>query len=507
MKEKLSKLIVNMEVNMGKITVVGLGPGDVSSLTLGAIEIIGNGNKVFLRTEKHPTVEYLDQKGIEYNSYDYAYEIEASFEKVYEHITQDLVTKSQKHGHITYCVPGHPLVAEKTVAMLISLEKQGKIELEIVPGLSFIEPIILAVGHDPINGLKVIDGLNIKEISVDINIDCIITQVYDKMRASEVKLALAEIYGDEHEIYVISSAGIKKDEEIVKIPLYELDRVDNIGYLTSIYVPRVKDKSIYDIYDLIRIMEKLRGEEGCPWDAEQTHVSLREYIIEEAYEVVDAINNEDMDALADELGDLLLQVVFQSQIGKEEGYFNFWDVTTNICKKLIYRHPHVFLDKTADNVYEALKNWNDMKAEEKNIKTYTERLKDIPKSLPSLMRSYKVQQRAADVGFDWEHVNGAIEKLHEELNEVIQEIENNNKENLELEIGDLIFAIVNVSRFLNINPENAINKTIEKFVERFEFIETESKKMGKNLKEMSLEDMDFMWEKAKIHKNKKNDKK
>lgn len=492
---------------MGKIVVVGLGPGDASLLTLGAIEIISNGNKVFLRTEKHPTVEYLVKKGIEYSSYDFAYEVEDSFERVYEHITQDLVIKSQEYGNITYCVPGHPLVAEKTVTMLISLEKQGKLELEIVPGLSFIEPVILLVGHDPINGLKVIDGLNIKEISVDINIDCIITQVYDKMRASEVKLALSEIYGDEHEVYVISSAGVKKNEKIIRIPLYKLDRIDNIDYLTSIYVPRVEDKSLYDIHDLIRIMEKLRGEEGCPWDAEQTHMSLREYIIEEAYEVVDTINNNDMDALSDELGDLLLQVVFHSQIGKEEGYFNFWDVTTNICKKLIHRHPHVFLGKTAENVSEALKSWNDMKAEEKSITTYTDRLRDIPRSLPSLMRSYKVQQRASDVGFDWENLNGPIEKLYEELNEVVQEIENNNIENLELEIGDLIFAIVNVSRFLNINPENAINKTIEKFVERFEFIETESKKMGKDLKDMTLEDMDFMWEKAKIHKNKKNDKK
>ncbi len=404
-------------------------------------------------------------------------------------------------------MPGHPLVAEKTVAMLIELEKKQSIELEIIPGLSFIEPIILAVGHDPINGLKVIDGLNIHETNVDINIDCIITQVYDKMRASELKLSLMEIYGDEHEVYVINSAGIKHEEKILTIPLYELDRVEDISFLTSVYVPRIKNKTRYDINDLLRIMERLRGKEGCPWDAEQTHISLREYVIEEAYEVVDTINNDDMDALADELGDLLLQVVFHSQIGKEEGYFNFWDVTSNICNKLIHRHPHVFLDKTANNVSEALKSWNDMKAEEKSILSYTDRLKDIPKSLPSLMRSYKVQQRAAGVGFDWDDASGAIEKLYEELDEVMAEIKNNDKDSLESEIGDLIFAIVNVCRFEDINPENAINRTIEKFVERFEFIETESKKMGLDLKDMTLKEMDFMWNKAKIHKNKKNDKK
>lgn len=492
---------------MSKIVVVGLGPGDISSLTLGAIEKISSGNKVFLRTEKHPTVKYLDEKKIVYSSYDYVYEEQQSFEKVYEFIVEDLVKKSQEYKAITYCVPGHPLVAEKTVAMLIELEKKQSIELEIIPGLSFIEPIILAVGHDPINGLKVIDGLNIHETNVDINIDCIITQVYDKMRASELKLSLMEIYGDEHEVYVINSAGIKHEEKILRIPLYELDRVEDISFLTSVYVPRIKNKTRYDINDLLRIMERLRGKEGCPWDAEQTHISLREYVIEEAYEVVDTINNDDMDALADELGDLLLQVVFHSQIGKEEGYFNFWDVTSNICNKLIHRHPHVFLDKTANNVSEALKSWNDMKAEEKSILSYTDRLKDIPKSLPSLMRSYKVQQRAADVGFDWDDASGAIEKLYEELDEVMAEIKNNDKDSLESEIGDLIFAIVNVCRFEDINPENAINRTIEKFVERFEFIETESKKMGLDLKDMTLKEMDFMWNKAKIHKNKKNDKK
>ncbi len=492
---------------MGKITIVGLGPGDIGSLTLGAIEQISNGNKVFLRTENHPTVKYLDEKEIQYNSYDYAYEAQQSFEKVYEFIAEDLVKKSQEFDNITYCVPGHPLVAEKTVEMLMELEKRGAIEIEIIPGLSFIEPVILAVGHDPINGLKVIDGLNIHETNADINVDCLITQVYDKMRASELKLAFMEIYGDEHEIYVINSAGIKHEENVLRIPLYEIDRIDDIGFLTSVYVPKLKNKARYDIHDLMRIMERLRGKEGCPWDSEQTHISLREYVIEEAYEVVDTINNDDMDALADELGDLLLQVVFHSQIAKEEGYFNLWDVTTNICSKLIHRHPHVFLDKTANNVSEALKSWNDMKAEEKNIESYAGRLRDIPKSLPSLMRSYKVGQRAADVGFDWNDVNGAIEKLYEELEEVMAEIKSNNKDSLESEIGDLIFAVVNVCRFVNINPENAINRTIEKFVERFEFIEVESKKMGLDLKGMSLKDMDFMWNKAKIHKNKKNDKK
>lgn len=492
---------------MGKITVVGLGPGDIGSLTIGAVEKISSGNKVLLRTVNHPTVKYLDEKGIAYDSYDYVYENRGDFEEVYEYIVNDLVNKSKEFKDIIYCVPGHPLVAEKTVSMLIELEKNGSIELEIIPGLSFIEPVILAVGIDPVSGLKIVDGLNIHETIFDINIDCIVTQVYDKIRASELKLVLMEVYGDEHQVYVINSAGIKDREKIFKIPLYELDRIDEIDYLTSIYIPKIENKTRHDVYDLIRIMERLRGEGGCPWDSEQTHTSLREYVIEEAYEVVETINNDDMDALADELGDLLLQVVFHSQIGKEEGYFNFWDVTSNICNKLIHRHPHVFLNNRANDASEALKSWNDMKAEEKSINSYTDRLKDIPKSLPSLMRSYKVQQRAADVGFDWNDISGAVEKLYEELDEVMKELKNKDKDSLENEIGDLLFAVVNVCRFVDINPENAINRAIEKFVERFEFIEAEGKRAGMDLKSMSLEEMDLLWNKAKIHKNKKNDKK
>jgi len=494
---------------MGKIVVIGLGPGDISSLTIGAIEKMSDGNKVFLRTEKHPTVDYLKNKGIDYKSYDYVYDEKEDFDQVYNYIIEDLLNKSNEYGVINYCVPGHPLVAEKTVALLINKEKNNEVELEIVPGLSFIEPVILSIGHDPINGLKIIDGLNINEQSVDINTGNLITQVYNRIRASEIKLSLMEIYDDEYEIYVIKSAGIKEQERVEKIPLFMLDRLEWIDYLTSIYIPRIDKnrENRYDMNNLVDIMAILRGKEGCPWDSKQTHDSLKKYVIEEAYEVVDAIDSEDIDGLAEELGDLLLQVIFHCQIAKEEGYFNLWDVTSKICNKLIYRHPSVFKDKKVDDLNEALENWNTMKDKEKNISSYTEKLRSVPRILPSLMRSYKIQEAAADVGFDWNDISGAMNKIEEEYKEVMYEFNVNNKEKLQEELGDLIFAIVNVCRFLDINPEEVTNTTINKFIERFEFVEMESLKQGKDLKYMSLEEMDEIWEMAKIHKNKKNDKK
>lgn len=487
---------------MSKIVVIGLGPGDIGSLTLEAVEKITDGNKVFLRTQKHPTVEYLKSKQVEYTSFDYAYDENEDFNKVYEFISKNLIQMAQKCGIINYCVPGHPLVAEKTVSLLIEEQKKGNIELEIIAGLSFIEPVIIAVNSDPVNGLKIIDGLDIPNQSVDINTDNLITQVYNKFRASELKLELMDIYGDEYEVYVIKSAGIKGEEIKVKVPLYEIDRIEWIDYLTSIYIPKMckSYKVKYDMHNLVSIMQKLRSEDGCAWDSKQTHSSLRTYIIEEAYEVVDAIDNDDIDEIVEELGDLLLQIVFHSQIGKEEGYFSLIDVSTSICQKLIRRHPHVFSDFKVKDSEEVLENWNDIKAKEKNINTYTDRLKSIPKGLPALMKSLKVQKRAADVGFDWEDVKGALEKLEEELKEVKVELKANNKDRLEDELGDLIFSIVNVCRFYDINPEISLNKTIDKFIKRFEFIESESIKQQKDMKKMTIEDMDALWNKAKIKK-------
>ena len=486
---------------MDKIFVIGLGPGDLGSLTLEAVEKMSSGKKLYLRTEKHPTVEYLKNKEIEYKSYDFVYDSADQFDDVYEKISEDLIQNAKKYGIINYCVPGHPMVAEKSVSLLLEKSKVENIEIEIISGLSFIEPMISSVGIDPIDGLKIVDGLNISNQTVDINTDNIITQVYNSMRASDLKLELMEIYGDEYEVYVIRSAGIRDDERKVKIPLYELDRIEWIDYLTSIYIPKMgKDNNAkYDINDLVSIMSKLRDEGGCDWDSEQTHKSLRQFVIEEAYEVVDAIDRDDVDELTDELGDLLLQVIFHSQIGKEEGSFDLYDVTTAISKKLIRRHPAVFPEYLVDSEDSATDSWNDIKAKEKDLNTYTDRMKSITKGLPALMKSVKVQNRAKDVGFDWTDVRGALDKLEEELAEVKKELDENNIDKLEEEIGDLIFSVVNLSRFFNINPENALNITINKFINRFEFMELECIKKGKDMKELSLEELDFLWNQAKTN--------
>lgn len=263
----------------------------------------------------------------------------------------------------------------------------------------------------------------------------------------------------------------------------------------------LKDK--YDLNDLIDIMALLRSENGCPWDREQTHESLKKYLIEETYETLEVIDSKDNKKICDELGDVLLQVIFHAQIAKENDTFDMSDVITGICKKLITRHTHVFGDVKAETSDKVLENWEAIKKKEKGMENHTGVLKDVPASLPSLMRSYKAQQKAAQVGFDWDNIDDVIAKVDEEILELKEVYKDGNIERTTDELGDVFFALVNLSRFLKIQPELALTGTINKFIKRFEYIEQESEKAGKSLNDMSLAEMDALWNEAKkcgIHK-------
>lgn len=264
-----------------------------------------------------------------------------------------------------------------------------------------------------------------------------------------------------------------------------------------------KEKYTFD--DLLEIMKILRSENGCPWDREQTHDSIKKYLIEETYEVLEAIDEQNKDMLCEELGDLLLQIVFHAQIAKENGDFDINDVINGISKKMYDRHTHVFGDDKAETADDVLKNWEVIKRKEKSIETYTEDLRKIARNLPALMRSYKVQQKAAKVGFDWDNIKYAMDKVYEEIDELNTARETQNIENISEELGDLLFAVVNVSRFLDVDPELALNATVEKFINRFEYIEKNASENGKNLKNMTLNEMDSLWNEAKTHIFEKKD--
>jgi len=246
---------------------------------------------------------------------------------------------------------------------------------------------------------------------------------------------------------------------------------------------------------LVEIMERLRGPNGCPWDKEQTSETLKPYLIEEAYEVIDAIDNKDDTNLAEELGDVLLQVVFHAQIATEENRFTIDDVAQSISDKLVRRHPHVFGNMEAETADQVVQNWEAIKVQEKKEKVGQESvLSGIPRHLPALLRAYQIQKKAARVGFDWDHTEAVIQKVAEE----VQELQNaHTEEEKQEEFGDLLFSLVNLARFLKIDPEEALTQTIAKFQNRFTYIETELKKRGRSPQEATLEEMDALWEEAK----------
>ncbi|EGT3599284.1 bifunctional methyltransferase/pyrophosphohydrolase YabN [Clostridium perfringens] len=478
------------------LKIMGLGPGAYEALTIGALKELKNNKNIYFRTEKHPTVDFLKDEGIKFESYDHAYEKYDSFDDVYKYIAEDLITKIKDDEDLIYAVPGHPLVAEKSVINLIELCKENNIQYEVLPAVSFVDAMMEALQVDPIEGVKIIDAFDMKNQILDKRVGTIITQVYNNFIASEVKLRLLEGYEDDTEIIFVRAAGVEGLESIRKIPLYELDWQEDIDYLTSIYIPKdLGNKK--DFQDLLDIIETLRNPGGCPWDREQTHESLKSALLEECYEVIDAIENEDEDALIEELGDVLLQVVFHASIGKEDGYFDIMDVIGGISNKMINRHPHVFGNEEANTSEQVLVNWDEIKKEEKGIKTLTEEMQNIAKSLPATTRAYKVQKKAKKVGFDWDDVNCAMDKVKEELNEIKEVYNCEDKSIIEGEVGDLLFACINVARFLEIDGELALDKTIKKFINRFSYIENEAIKNNKNLKDMTLEEMDKLWEEAK----------
>lgn len=252
----------------------------------------------------------------------------------------------------------------------------------------------------------------------------------------------------------------------------------------------------YTFSDLKEIIDVLRGENGCPWDKVQTHESLRKDMLEEAYEAVDAIDKKDMDNLKEELGDVLMQVVFHAAIAKENGNFTLDDVIQGICEKMVYRHPHVFGTANANTPDEVLQKWEVLKKQEKHITTQAEAMKQVPAAMPALLQAQKVQKKAADVGFDFFDAVGAMEKVKEEIAELQEEMQKPNG-NIEEEFGDILFASVNIARFLKINPEFALTKSTKKFINRFEYVENAVISAGKQVSDMTPEALDLLWDEAK----------
>ncbi len=479
-----------------KITIIGLGAGDWNQLTLGVYQTLKSAKNLFLRTKEHPVVERFEQEGIQFTSFDAVYEENDQFEAVYNQITENLLTAALEED-VVYAVPGHPLVAERTVQLLLNEGSKRNIEVEIGGGQSFMDALFTAVKVDPIEGFQLLDGTAFHAKDIHSTQHLIIGQVYDAFVASDVKLTLMEKYPDDHRVNIVTAAG-SQQESVKEIPLYELDRVMTLNNLTSIYVPPLLEEDLREFTSLRSIIKTLRGPNGCPWDLKQTHLSLKKYLIEEAYELLEAIDEDDIDHMVEELGDVLLQIMLHSQIGEDEGMFTIEDVIEGIASKMIRRHPHVFGNVEVESAEDVVANWKEIKASEKKETKLISALDGIGKGLPAVIRAFEIQRKAAKTGFDWEKAEDAWLKVKEEIEEFQDELSKEDKENQIFELGDLLFAIINTARLLSIHPEEALERANQKFIRRFSYVEEQVQKSGRPIEDFDLKELDQFWDEAKL---------
>lgn len=476
-----------------KIEVIGLGAGDINQLPIGIYRKLSKENTVlYARTLDHPVIETLQKEGVQFTSFDSFYEQNQEFASVYQEIVRVLL-ENAKENSLVYTVPGHPMLAEKTVQLLL---EQDEVEVDIIGGQSYLDALFTSLQIDPIDGFQFVDATGFERSQLDYQHHLVFCQVYDRFTASEVKLALLEDLPPDYMVTIIDAAGSEQERKVT-IPLEELDHSVEVSNLTSVYVPPAPKQLLNHTFNRLReVIATLRGPNGCPWDKEQTHESLREYAIEEVYELIDAINEEDDEGIVEELGDVLLQIMLHSQIGEDDGYFTIDDVIQSITDKMIHRHPHVFSNETVDSVDDVLSNWEALKRVEKG-ETRKSILDGIPKALPALLKAYKLQKKAAKVGFDWDQEEDIWDKLDEEIIEVKKAIEADDKVEIEKEFGDVLFVLANLTRYYKVNPENALSLTNQKFIERFSYIEQQLQEKGQDIMETSLEEMDYYWNQAK----------
>ena len=342
------------------ITIVGLGAGDLDQLPLGIYKLLTKAEHVFLRTKEHPVVQALVDEGLKYTSFDQIYEAHEAFEAVYAEMVQILIEANEK-GDIIYAVPGHPMVAERVVQLLLQLD----IEVEVKGGKSFLDDVFARLKIDPIEGFQLLNATDFTRNELCLHQHIIFCQVYDVAMASNVKLTLLEILPYDYEIFITIAVG-SAEEVVKKVLLHELDHEVIFNNLTSVYVPPVPKDLLKQEFSFLReTIKVLRGPNGCPWDREQTHQSLKKHLVEETEELLEALDGDDDAHIIEELGDVLLQVMLHAQIGEDAGWFNIDDVIRGLNEKLIRRHPHVFGDVKAKDAEEALLIWKRMKKSEK----------------------------------------------------------------------------------------------------------------------------------------------
>jgi tetrapyrrole methylase family protein/MazG family protein len=465
----------------------------------------------WLRTSRHPSAGAV----LGARSFDYLYESAGRMEEVYSGIVEALVGSAAREGRVIYAVPGSPVVAERSVELL---RADPRVSTVVLPGVSFVDLAFSRLGVDPLAaGARLVDGHRFAVEAAGSRGPLLVGQCDSRAVLSEVKLAIGSVpeqwppgpdgsgVPDGPEVTVLQRLGLP-DESVRRVAWYDLDRTVDPDHLTSLWVPVLADPFAGELVRLEELVCTLRAR--CPWDREQTHQSLTRYLLEESYEALEAIEELGPDGagyehLEEELGDVLFQVVFHSVLAAEQGQFALGDVARNVHDKLVGRHPHVFGDVVATTPDDVLKNWEQTKRQEKNRAGLMD---EVASNLPALLYAHKIQRKAASVGFDWEDAGGALAKVSEELGELSAALASAppgaaifplGTGPVRDELGDLLFAVVNVARHVKVDPEAALREATAKFRRRFQAVEALATARGLDLPQMGVADLDLLWEEVK----------
>lgn len=465
------------------IHIAGLGPGSLDLLTIQVRDLLASGLPVIVRTRHHPCVAELDPVR-QWTDCDALYG-SGTFNEVYERIARSVVETFRRDDGI-FAVPGHPRIAERSVQALEQAAAAEGIAVRTYPGLSYVDAALLLL-DEPVDDLQVCDALDLR---IDPRRPALVAQIFDRDRASALKLRLLELYPPDHEVALLSELGTAW-ARARRLPLLELDH-SATSYLDTVFLPALTAESnVRTLNGLADIVARLNAPGGCPWDREQTHASLRKYLLEEAYETLEAIDSGDPGSITEELGDLLLQVLMHTEVAQREGTFTLGDVTEGIGRKLIRRHPHVFADGQARTAAEVEQSWEQLKQREKPDRSA---LTGVPAGLPALAASQSLQGRARRIGFDWPDIEGPLEKLQEEVAEFARAQRPAERED---EFGDILFVLANIADHLGLDAEQCLRAANQKFRRRFELVESLAAERGIALADLDLEGLDALWDESK----------
>ncbi len=478
-----------------RITIVGLGPGSIGAINHETLQAIESAQNRYIRTTRHPSSHLI--KGAV--SFDAEYERHNSFDEVYTAIAKQLIAAAHHHQQILYAVPGSPLVLEQTVQYLL---QDTTVDVVLIPAMSFLDVAWNELKIDPVNeSVRMIDGHRFAELATGERGPLLVAQCHAKWVLSNIKLAHESATGDEP-VVILHHLGLE-DQQVITTSWQNLDREIEPDHLTTLYIPKLAEPIAGDLARLHKLSRTLR--EQCPWDREQTHESLVRYLIEETYEVVDAINQLDPDdpstdeALIEELGDLLYQVEFHATIAEQQGRFSIADVANSIHDKLVRRHPHVFGNVSADSADQVVSTWDAIKQKERGEVDSKSVFDGVATAAPALMYSSKLQKRAAEQGFDWPNSDGAYEKITEEIGELRDAVRlNSDPQTIQMELGDVLFSVVNLSRHLGVDAETALRSASEKFKNRFVGVVDLAIQRGLDLSKCSLKQLDELWDEIKL---------